>query len=123
MFISHTLKMFTPWTVPCDYHLTKTNKKKQESVHLLNTSTYTSFNWVHGPCNGGLPVPAVDTMFPFKSSLEKKLMLCKAVHLLELFSLIVNMSRGNLLCDCIGTAIHNCLSSGSLFFATFRWNN
>ena len=49
--------------------------------------------------------------------------LCKAIRLLELFSLIVNMSRGNLLHDCVGTAIHNCLSSGSLFFATLRWNN
>ena len=50
-------------------------------------------------------------------------LLCKAVQLLKLFSLIVNMSRGNLLCDCLGTAIHNCSSSGSLFFATLRQNN
>ena len=59
-----------------------------------------------------------------RSLLQKiKQVLCWAVRLLKLFSLIGNMSRGNLLCICICTAIHNCSSSGSLFFATFRQNN
>ena len=54
---------------------------------------------------------------------DPELLSCKAVWLLELFSLIVNMSRGNLLHVCLGTAIHNCSSSGSLFFTMLRWNN
>ena len=48
------------------------------------------------------------------------LVLCKAV--LANWS---DMSRGRFYCVCIWecTAIHNCSSSGSLLFATLRWNN
>ena len=47
---------------------------------------------------------------------------------LQIFSLYLNgnMSRGKFtVCMYVYgcTAIHNCLSSGSLFFATLRWNN
>ena len=77
-----------------------------------------------------VPVPILDKNEQAHSYTELKkekpyiaIMLCKAVQLLELFSLIVNMSRGNLLHDSIGTVIHNCSSSGSLFFATLRQNN
>ena len=51
------------------------------------------------------------------------ILLCKAVQLLELFYFIANVSRGNLPHVWLGTAIHNCSSSGSLFFATLRQNN
>ena len=65
---------------------------------------------------------SAETIFTGISLQDKGLgaVLCKAVWLLVLFSL---MSRGNLLKDCLGTAIHNCSSSGSLFFATLRQNN
>ena len=69
------------------------------------------------------PTLCRDCKHTINQSSQCYLMLCKAVQLLRLFSLIANMSRGNLLHDCLGTAIHNCSSSGSLFFATLRQNN
>ena len=45
-------------------------------------------------------------------------MLCRAVQLLVLFSLLELHLGVNLLYVCGCTVIHNCLSSGSLFLAT-----
>ena len=52
-----------------------------------------------------------------------KRVLCRALCLSELFSLSELCLGVNLLHVCRCTAIHNCSSSGSLFFTTLRWYN
>ena len=48
------------------------------------------------------------------------IVLCMAVWSGGLF---FNLSRVIILCMIVCTVIHNCSSSGSLFFALLRWNN
>ena len=52
-------------------------------------------------------------------------LLCRAVQLFGLFSLYLSILHlgVNLLHVCRCTAIHNCSSSGSLFFTTLRQNS